>query len=316
MFEPIFMEDGGLTNNRDLKMNAENGLLSKSAPISPKFLYDSLGSHLFTAITLLPEYYPTKTEADILNRYKNEIAEAVGRNKMLIDLGAGNCQKAEFLFSSIQPFSYVAIDFSIDYLKEVLIKLQNNYPQINMYGIGMDFSRDIVLPQALPNSPRTFFYPGSSIGNFLAEEAGQFLQKIKNQSENGGLLIGVDLMKDEKILKAAYDDPLKLTAAFNLNILRVVNGLVGSNFDVSHFRHVVKINHDEKRVELYLEVLIDVTVSWHGNSRTFKQGELIHTEHSHKYTIDSIKQLLSHSGYKSFNIWTDPEKYFAVIYAQ
>ena len=316
MFEPIFMEDEGLTNNRDLKLNAENGLLSESASISPKFLYDSLGSHLFAAITLLPEYYPTKTETDILNRYKNEIAEAVGRNQMLIDLGAGNCQKAEILFSSIQPSSYVAIDFSIEYLKEVLVKLQSKYPQINMCGIGMDFSQDIVLPNALPKLPRTFFYPGSSIGNFLAEEAGQFLNKIKNQSKNGGLLIGVDLMKDEKILKAAYDDPLKLTAAFNLNILRVVNGLIGTNFDVSNFRHVVKINHDEKRVELYLEALVEVTVSWQENSRTFKRGELIHTEHSHKYTIDSIKQLLINSGYKSFNIWTDPKKYFAVIYAQ
>jgi dimethylhistidine N-methyltransferase len=316
MPEPIFLEDVNSTNQHDLKMNAANGLLANFASISPKFLYDSLGSHLFTAITLLPEYYPTKTESSILNQYKHEIAEAVGKNQTLIDLGAGNCQKAELLFSSVQPTSYVAIDFSIEYLKEVLVKLQTKYPQINMCGIGMDFSQDIVLPNSVPKSPRTFFYPGSSIGNFLVKESERFLAKIKSQTENGGLLIGVDLMKDEKILKAAYDDPLKLTAAFNLNILRVVNGLIGANFDVSHFRHLVKINHNEKRVELYLEALVDVAVSWEGNSRTFKRGELIHTENSHKYTIDSIKQLLINSGYKSFNIWTDPKKYFAVIYAE
>ena len=122
-------------------------------------------------------------------------------------------------------------------------------------------------------------------------------------------------MKEDSVLIAAYDDPLKVTAAFNLNILRSVNTHLGSNFKVEQFRHVVKINHAEHRVELYLEALEDLTVSWSGNSRSFKKGDLIHTENSHKYTIDSIKQLLANAGFETTQIWTDPKDYFAVIYA-
>ena len=115
---------------------------------------------------------------------------------------------------------------------------------------------------------------------------------------------------------AAYDDPLKVTAAFNLNILRSINTHLGSNFRVEQFRHAVKVNHAENRVELYLEALEDLTVVWPGNSRVFKKGELIHTENSHKYTIGSIKELLKNAGFEKMQIWTDPKDYFAVIYAQ
>ena len=115
---------------------------------------------------------------------------------------------------------------------------------------------------------------------------------------------------------SAYDDPLKITAAFNLNILRSINSHLGSNFRVDQFRHKVKINHADNRIELYLEVLEDLTVSWPGNSRVFKSGDLIHTENSHKYTIESIKILLNNAGFETIQIWTDPKDYFAVIYAQ
>jgi dimethylhistidine N-methyltransferase len=294
----------------------ELGLLASSAFISPKFLYDPLGSHLFTAITLLPEYYPTSTEKGIIEQYQNEIAHAASKGGTLIDLGAGNCQKAESLFDSLNPSTYIAIDFSMEYLKEALNKLQGKYPQIAMQAIGMDFSDELSIPSSVPPSGRTFFYPGSSIGNFLSTEAQKLLSEIKKQAGDGGLLIGVDLMKEDAVLKAAYDDSLKVTAAFNLNILRSVNTLIGSNFDVEKFHHIVKINHQENRVELYLEALEDMLVSWPGNTRAFKKGECIHTENSHKYTIDSIKQLLKSSGFASTQIWTDPKNYFAVIYAQ
>jgi uncharacterized SAM-dependent methyltransferase len=117
-------------------------------------------------------------------------------------------------------------------------------------------------------------------------------------------------------LISAYDDPLKVTAAFNLNILRSINSHLGSDFRVEQFQHKVIINHAENRVELYVEALEDLKVSWPGNSRVFKQGELIHTENSHKYTIESIEQLLKNAGFQTIQIWTDPKEYFAVIYAQ
>ena len=292
------------------------GLLTKSAFISPKFLYDPLGSHLFTAITLLPEYYPTNTEKSILDQFQNEIAQVVGRDGVLIDLGAGNCQKAESLFNSIHPAAYVAIDFSEEYLHEAINKLQGKYPQIQMHALGMDFSSQLLIPESVPKANRTFFYPGSSLGNFLTAEAKTLLAAIKQQIADGGLLMGIDLMKEDAVLKAAYDDPLQVTAAFNLNILRSINSVLGSNFDVKQFQHQVLINHQESRVELYLEATEDLTVQWPGNTRFFKKGERIHTENSHKYSIESIQDLLKSAGFASTKIWTDPKQYFAVIYAQ
>jgi dimethylhistidine N-methyltransferase len=294
----------------------EAGLLAKNASISPKFLYDPLGSHLFTAITLLPEYYPTNTEKNIFTEYQDQITNAIGTGGTLIDLGAGNCQKAETFFNSLQPSHYLAIDFSVEYLEDALEKLKGKYPSIQMQCIGMDFSKELIIPKSIDNDKRTFFYPGSSIGNFLSSEALELLRQIKSQANDGGLLMGVDLMKEDAVLIAAYDDPLKVTAAFNLNILRSINSHLGSDFRVEQFRHRVKINHLENRVELFLEALEDITVSWPGNSRTFQKGELIHTENSHKYTVESIQLLLNEAGFKSTQIWTDPKDYFAVIYAQ
>lgn len=294
----------------------EAGLLAKNASISPKFLYDPLGSHLFTAITLLPEYYPTNTEKSIFTEYQDQITKAIGTGGTLIDLGAGNCQKAESFFNLLQPSNYLAIDFSVEYLEDALEKLAGKYPSIQMQCIGMDFSKELIIPNSIAKDKRTFFYPGSSIGNFLSSEALELLRQIKSQASDGGLLMGVDLMKDDSVLIAAYDDPLKVTAAFNLNILRSINAQLGSDFRVEQFRHKVKINHLENRVELYLEALEDLTVSWPGNSRVFKKGEFIHTENSHKYTIESIQLLLNNAGFKSTQIWTDSKDYFAVIYAQ
>lgn len=315
MLEPTYLTETQFLNNLDLRKEIEQGLLSETALISPKFLYDNLGSHLFTAITLLPEYYPTKTEKSIFEKNKLDIAQALGLKKGLIDLGAGNCQKAESLFHSLKPSSYTAIDFSIDYLKEILPQLQNKYPEIEMFGIGMDFSKNLKLPNSVTTSSHNFFYPGSSIGNFTKTDAQQLLTQIKAELREGGLLIGVDLMKEDSILFNAYDDPLKLTAAFNLNILRVVNSLIGSDFNVAEFKHYIKINHSLQRVELYLEALKDTTVTWADHIRTFKCGELIHTENSHKYTPESIKNLLTSAGFQSFHLWTDPKNYFALIYA-
>jgi len=315
MIEPTYITTTQGSNHDSLGEEIKNGLLAKAASISPKFLYDSLGSHLFTAITLLPEYYPTRTEQKILQVHEDEIAQVMGHHRPLLDLGAGNCQKAESLFSTVKPSDYVAIDISIDYLKEILPKLQNNYPHIRMYGLGMDFSSELNIPNALPTTNANFFYPGSSIGNFSLEEARKFLQQVKSQINAGGFLIGVDLMKEDRLLIDAYDDPLKLTSAFNLNILRVVNTCIDSNFDVRDFKHTIKINHTLQRVELYLEAIRDSTVRGKGFERPFRSGELIHTEHSHKYSIESIKNLLNSAGFESFTTWTDPQHFFALIYA-
>jgi dimethylhistidine N-methyltransferase len=316
MRQPVYHHVEASFSPEGLKVELIKGLENPEAFISPKFLYDNLGSHLFTAITHLPEYYPTKTEKQITQQYQAEIARALGENTCLIDLGAGNCQKAESLFDALKPSSYVAVDFSIEYLQDILPKLQSKFPTIEMMGVGMDFSSFLSLPGAVAQTRRNFFYPGSSIGNFSQSEAAHLLRQIQSNALGGGLLLGVDLMKEDSVLLKAYDDPLKLTAAFNLNILRVVNPLIDANFDVQDFRHTITINHALQRVELYLEAVRDVNVAWTGGSRKFKAGELIHTENSHKYSLSSIQALLSSSGFERFQTWSDPKNYFALIYAE
>ncbi|PLY39758.1 L-histidine N(alpha)-methyltransferase [Janthinobacterium sp. ROICE36] len=294
-----------------------NGLLAREAWTSPKYLYDALGSKLFEAICALPEYYPTRTEAAIFARHGAEIAHAVGPGSTLIDLGAGNCAKAASLFPLLHPAQYVAVDISYDFLSESLSRLQQRFPHIEMTGLGLDFSSRLDLPDSVREVRRLFFYPGSSIGNFAPEQATAFLRRLRaNADGDGGLLIGVDLIKDDAILDAAYDDALGVTAAFNLNMLRHVNGLIGADFDVRAWQHHGFFNADERRVEMHLEARSEQVVHWKGGQRRFAKGERIHTEDSYKYTRASFVGLLEQAGFSTVQVWTDPQQWFAVIYAR
>lgn len=294
-----------------------SGLLAREAWTSPKYLYDALGSKLFEAICALPEYYPTRTEAAIFARHGAEIAHAVGPGSTLIDLGAGNCAKAASLFPLLHPAQYVAVDISYDFLSESLSRLQQRFPHIEMTGLGLDFSSRLDLPGSVREARRLFFYPGSSIGNFAPEQATAFLRRLRaNADGDGGLLIGVDLIKDDAILDAAYDDALGVTAAFNLNMLRHVNGLIGADFDVRAWQHHGFFNADERRVEMHLEARSEQVVHWKGGQRRFAKGERIHTEDSYKYTRADFVGLLEQAGFSTVQVWTDPQQWFAVIYAR
>ena len=193
------------------------GISASPAAVSPKYFYDALGSRLFSAITELPEYYPTRTEASIFSRYIGEMAAELVPVTTLVDLGAGNCEKAASLFAALQVQRYVAVDISASYLRDSLESLQRKHPTMEMLGIGLDFSRTLTLPAEVGKGPRTMFYPGSSIGNFTPAEALALLRQVHLASAGGALLIGVDLVKPTDILEQAYDDPLGVTAAFNRN---------------------------------------------------------------------------------------------------
>jgi dimethylhistidine N-methyltransferase len=294
-----------------------DGLNAAAASISPKFFYDALGSKLFEAICELPEYYPTRTEAAIVQRHGAEIARAVGAGTTLIDLGAGNCAKAASLFPLLHPAHYVAIDISYDFLRDAIERLQQRFAHIEMTGLGLDFSSGLELPGVVGTAKRLFFYPGSSIGNFTPDQARDFLRRVRGQCElDGGLLIGIDLVKDSAVLDAAYDDALGVTAAFNLNILRHVNRLLGTDFQVAQWRHHGFFNADESRIEMHLEAREDLTVSWPGGTRRFRAGERIHTENSYKYRQAAAVGLLEQAGFAAAKVWTDPEGWFALIYAR
>ena len=294
---------------------AKAALLRTPASASPKFFYDRLGSCLFEAITELPEYYPTRTEAAIFAAHGAAMAREIGVGATLIDLGAGNCEKATRLFPLLEPGQYVAVDISVDFLHDALRRVQREHPALDVVGLGLDFSQALSLPPAVVEHRPVFFYPGSSIGNFTPDEALAFLKRVRAQAEGGGLLIGVDLVKPAPFLQAAYDDALGVTAAFNLNLLRHLNHLLGADFDPRQWRHIGLYNAPMSRIEMHLEARVALTVRWPGNERAFAADERIHTENSCKYTLDGFAALLQQAGFAKPKHWTDERGWFAVFWA-
>jgi len=301
----------------------EELLISLSAEkpsISPKFFYDDIGSHLFDVITLLKEYYPTRTEKWIMDAYQREIADAVGHCDVLLDLGAGNCAKASRLFSSLKPKQYQALDISKEYVEAAVNDLQKQFPQIAMSAHAIDLSLPLAFP-GIQELRTVFFYPGSSIGNFDPEKVDQFFINLANECHgNGGLLIGVDLVKDVATLNLAYNDPLGVTAAFNLNALLNVNRLIGSNFALQDWEHYAFFNTALSRIEMHLRAISDVKVTIPGpggkdHLLSFSAGDLIHTENSYKYTQEDFVEKLRRAGFSDIHCWTDPNKYFLVCFA-
>ena len=302
-----------------LAAEAVASLQAPAATLSPKFFYDQLGSTLFDAITAVDEYYPTRTEAAIFDAHLPAIAAAVHRSSergaTLVDLGAGNCAKAARLFGALQPKRYVAVDISVDFLRDALARLQREHPQMAMSGVGLDFSTRLQLPPGLVDGPAVVFYPGSSIGNFDPAGALELLRQARVLSAGGGLLIGVDLVKPAAQLEAAYDDALGVTAAFNLNALRHLNRLIGSDFNVREWRHVARFNAAESRVEMHLLARQALTVRWPGGERHFAADEGIHTENSYKWERGDFEALLRDAGFKRVQAWTDANDWFAVLLA-
>ncbi len=300
-------------------MEIVSGLLKPQAALSPKFFYDDLGSHLFEAITLLDEYYPTRTEAAIFRANAPEIALSAGPGTTLIDLGAGNCAKAASLFDALKPTSYVAVDISVEFVRRAVERLAASYPEIRMAGVGMDFSSSLELPEEIrrdiEDTRPLFFYPGSSIGNFAPDQAMAFLRRIQAQARRGGLLIGVDLVKPAPVLERAYDDALGVTAAFNRNILRNVNRIVGADFDPAKWRHVALFNQVLSRVEMHVEASEPMTVHWADGERAFAASERIHTESACKYTVARFRAMLRDAGFRDVRNWCDEQERYVVFHA-
>jgi dimethylhistidine N-methyltransferase len=293
-----------------------DGLTAADAWISPKFLYDPLGSRLFEAITELPEYYPTRTEAALLERHIGSIAQAAGQGATIIELGAGNCSKAARLFKALRPAQYVAVDISAQFLESELSALARSHPDIEFIGVGADITAGIRLPESVKGGRRVFLYLGSSIGNFNPDDALAILRDIRAHcGASGGLLIGVDLVKSVQVLQDAYDDALGVTAAFNLNILNHMNALVGSNFNVRDWKHVARFSAAHSRMEMHLEARRDLLVAWPDGSRKFRAGERIHTENSYKYLLDDFNDLLKEAGFARVRGWTDEPGWFALCHA-
>lgn len=308
-----------IDNHAQQIADLKQGLLSRPASISPKFFYDTQGCALYGAICELAEYYPTRTEAGIFEQYRATITGYLPRSGQWIDLGCGDGAKARAWLKPAGVRRYIGVDIAADCLHSTLQTTERQFPEISCLGVVTDFTQPLHIQSVLNDSPGTppiFFYPGSSIGNFNPPQALALLQSICTHLDDAGrLLIGVDLVKDHKLLNAAYDDALGITAAFNRNVLRVANRLLDANFQPTAFAHRAFFNTAESRVEMHLEALITHTVRIGDVERQFDAGETIVTEYSYKYTPSSFTELLHAAGFGEVQHWTDPQAWFGVFVA-
>ncbi len=293
------------------------GLLETPPRIAPKYFYDELGCALYGAICRLPEYYPTRTEVEIFREHRLAIAEAVGRGRQLVDLGAGDCGKAEAWLPFLEPSRYIAVDIAGPELQRSLARLAPDFPGLELIGVVTDFSRALQLEEVLDDRPVTFFYPGSSIGNFTPEESIVLLASIRRHcvGRSGGLLVGVDGKKEKARLDAAYDDSLGVTAAFNRNALLHLNRRFGFDFRMQAYAHRGFYNEALGRIEMHLEALGEERVNLGGTVRAFARGERIHTESSYKYRPEEFEGLLRSAGFDSVRAWSDTGNAYSVFYA-
>jgi dimethylhistidine N-methyltransferase len=293
------------------------GLSSHPRTLPCKYFYDARGSELFQKICELPEYYLTRAELQILERYSGDIARQLGRGIELIGLGTGAGTKTRILLEKLQaPIAYVPVDISKEQLERSTSLFQKIFPKLEILPVYADYLEPVKLPSLSQEPTRKIVYfPGSTIGNFEPLAAGKFLQRISNYiGTGGGLLIGVDLEKDRHVLERAYNDSAGITAQFNLNLLARANRELGANFDLKHWRHYAFYNSTEGRIEIYLVSEADQTVRLAGHQFDFHAGEKITTEYSYKHTPESFSELASDAGFDFAQMWTDDAHLFGVFY--
>jgi dimethylhistidine N-methyltransferase len=270
---------------------------------------------LFDQICELDEYYLTRCEHEILQTNGDEIAQWIGREVILAELGSGSSFKTRTLLDSLyDPVAYVPIEISEEFLLSTVSKLQAEYPTFTVEPLVADFTRPFQLPEHLGEHPVCLFFPGSTIGNLEREGAIQLLRRTSQLCPSIGMLIGIDLQKPVTVLERAYDDQQGITAQFTLNLLARINRELGGQFDLGQFKHVAFYNPLEMRIEIYLESMRDQWVHVAGEDFWFGAGERTLTEYSHKYTLSGFERLAATAGFSLRRAWTDARKYFAVLY--
>ena len=290
------------------------GLSRPVRSISPKFFYDVAGSQWFDRICDLPEYYPTRTELQILTENVGEIARLVGAHAEGVEFGAGSLTKVRLLLDALEaPRRYLPIDISGEHLEAAAERLRADYPGLAVQPIVADYTMPLVLSAPGDDAGgRMGFFPGSTLGNFSPPEALSFLQSAARLLRGGGLLLGVDLVKDPALLHAAYNDSQGVTAAFNLNLLRRANAELDTDFDLDGFAHAAFYNAPLQRIEMHLVSRRAQTVTLRGERFAFAEGETIHTENSHKFTVDGLREIAVKAGFTPAAVWTDPDRLFSV----
>ena len=290
------------------------GLGRRRKCLPAKLFYDRKGSELFEVITRLPEYYPTRTETALLRRYGAEMAELLGRDGVLLELGSGSSVKIRLLLEALRPRVYVPMDISREHLIDTARRLASDFPWLSVQAACVDYTQPWDMPD-FGCGPYNAFFPGSSIGNFEPAGALQLLRQVRRLvGSDGGLLIGVDLKKETRILEQAYNDSRGVTAQFNLNMLAHINRQLGADFDPGNFAHLAIYNRQQGRVEMHLVSRCVHRVHVDGRVYRFAAGETIHTENSYKYSVPEFRDLAARAGFRPTRLWIDPQGLFSVHY--
>jgi L-histidine N-alpha-methyltransferase len=290
------------------------GLAQEAKAIPCRFLYDAKGSALFDRITDLPEYYPTRTETQILRDHAGEIADLIGPDAQLVELGSGSSTKVRILLDALQtPSAYVPIDISREHLLAAAAVIQADYPALAVEAVCADYDQEFDLPPVTGSGRRAGFYPGSTIGNLEPEDAQAFMTQWSARLGAGAMmLVGVDLRKAASILEPAYDDAQGVTAEFSKNLLVRANRELGSDFDTRHFRHRAVYNPAQGQVRIDLVSTTDQTVTVAGQRYDFALGEAVHVENSNKYTVAGFRTLARSAGFEPVAVWADADELFSV----
>jgi dimethylhistidine N-methyltransferase len=301
-----------------LAEDVRKGLSAQPKRFLPKYFYDELGSQLFEAICLLPEYYLTRAENEILQRYSDEIAASVEGQKTLVEMGSGSASKTRLIIEALlrsQPeLMFMPVDISATALESSSRILLQSYPRLKIEAFAADYFAGLAELRNKPRQRTLALFLGSNISNFDAEEAHRFLRAMRTVlNEGDALLLGADLKKDPAILEAAYNDALGVTSAFNLNVLARINRELGGSFDLHAFRHRAFYNEGVGRIEIYIESLVQqiVRIEKLDLEVKFEAGELIHTENSYKYDMASIARLAEDTGFTRSRSWFDSRERFS-----
>ena len=301
-----------------LAEDVRKGLSAQPKRFLPKYFYDELGSQLFEAICLLPEYYLTRAENEILQRYSDQIVASIDGQKTLVEMGSGSASKTRLVIEALlrtQPeLVFMPVDISASALESSSRILLQSYPKLRIEAYAADYFAGLAELGKKPRGRTLALFLGSNISNFDLEEALRFLRAMRSVLQRGdALLLGADLKKDPAVLEAAYNDALGVTSAFNLNVLARINRELGGTFDLRAFRHRAFYNETMGRIEIYIESLIKQQVRIEKLDLTveFAEGELIHTENSYKYDEAGIKKLAAATDFKLSRTWLDSQERFS-----
>lgn len=293
------------------------GLAAPLKAVPARWFYDDAGSQLFEDITQLPEYYPTRAETEILTDRSAEIAALIGEGRAVVEFGSGSSVKTPLLLSAIAPSAYVPLDIAGDFLRASSAALAEKFPGLPVHPVEADFMRRVELPPEVAPLPKLGFFPGSTIGNMIARTATDLLRSMKDTLGEGALLlIGMDLVKDEDVLLAAYDDAAGVTARFNRNLLERINRELDGDIPLDAFAHEARWNDPFARIEMHLVARRDVSFTVSGQRFAMTAGESIHTENSHKFTKRSAQLLLAAGGWEPVARWTDDARQFSMVLAE